>query len=364
MTEAPVDRLEVSVWEVPTDEPESDGTLAWDSTTIVVVEARVEDAAGIGWTYTDASAASLIQKTLAPLIEGRNAHSPEAIWRTMLHRLRNIGTPGIAAMAVSAVDMAIWDVKARLLDVPLAGLLGQQRSTVPVYGSGGFTSYDAHRLRSQLAGWVEAGMAWVKMKVGRQPDADATRVAEAREAIGTRAGLFVDANGAYDRKQAVAMAQSFQDSGVSWYEEPVSSDDIDGLRFVRQHTAPEIEVTAGEYAFGVSDAMGLVDREAVDVLQADVTRCGGITPLMAIADFAYFRHIPFSTHAAPQAHLHPAVAMKEIRHMEWFHDHVRIESQLFDGIRQPHDGVVEPDLSAPGTGLALRFDALPEYRVV
>ena len=128
----------------------------------------------------------------------------------MQRAVRNMGRAGLAATAISAVDTALWDLKAKLLDLPLALLLGRYRDAVPIYGSGGFTTYSDGQLRDQLSGWVERdGCRWVKMKVGTDPAADPSRVSVAKSAIGDRT-LFVDANGAYSTKQALALADVFR----------------------------------------------------------------------------------------------------------------------------------------------------------
>lgn len=151
----------------------------------------------------------------------------------MLVAIRNLGRPGVTAMAISAVDIALWDLKARLLSLPLFRLLGAVRDEVPIYGSGGFTSYSIEQLQSQLGGWASSGIAMVKMKIGRHPQDDVMRVRAAREAIRPDTQLFVDANGAYSRKQALSLAEKFCEFGVNWFEEPVSSDDLEGLHLIR-----------------------------------------------------------------------------------------------------------------------------------
>src|SRR5581483_4875870 len=149
-------------------------------------------------------------------------------------KVRNIGSRGVAACAIAAVDMALWDLKAKLLDISLADLLGLRREAAPCYGSGGFTSYDDQRLAAQLGGWAhENGCRWVKMKIGRDDLGDPSRLAVAREAIG-EAGLFIDANGAYSRSEAQAFAEAAADYDVTWFEEPVSSDDLEGLALLRE----------------------------------------------------------------------------------------------------------------------------------
>lgn len=349
-----VERLDVSACVVPTDQPESDGTLEWDSTTVVLVEAHAGGHTGIGWTYGDAAAGSLIESKLAPAVRGRDAMDVPGAWDSMVRAIRNDGRPGIASMGLSAVDVALWDLKARLLDLPLATLLGRRREAVPVYGSGGFTSYSVGRLREQLSGWVARGIPRVKMKVGREPDADPLRVRAAREAIGEAPELFVDANGAYGRKQALELGDSFAESGVSWFEEPVSSDDLEGLRQVRDRAPAGMEVAAGEYGYELVYFERMLAAGAVDVLQADVTRCGGITEMVRLDALCRARSLPLSAHCAPSIHAHACCAMEQLVHCEYFHDHERIERELFDGVLSPQDGALRPDLSRPGLGLEVR----------
>jgi len=283
-----------------------------------------------------------------------DALAPSRATSALVGAARNMGRDGLAALAISAIDLALWDLKGKLLDLPVALLIGQMRDAVPIYGSGGFTSYDDRTLAEQLAGWVERdGCRWVKMKVGSEPDRDPERVAQARRAIGG-AGLFVDANGAYTAKQAIALAHRFVEQGVLWFEEPVSSDDLEGLAFVRQHAPAPIEVAAGEYAFDADNIRRILEARAVDVLQADITRCLGVTGFLRAGALSDAFHTNLSAHCAPSAHLHAACAVPRLRHLEWFHDHVRIEQMLLDGAASAKDGLIRPDLSRPGLGLALR----------
>src|SRR5919199_4299812 len=193
----PLRHLTVSAYTMPTDLPESDGTYAWDSTTLVLVEVTAGNGQGLGYTYADMATARLIRDTLTDVVLGCDAMAVPGAWAAMVAAIRNLGRPGIASMAIAAVDAALWDVKARLLGVPLLTLLGVVRDRVPVYGSGGFTSYTMAQLQAQCSGWVADGITRVKMKIGRHPEADLERVAVVRQAIGPEAELFVDANGAY-----------------------------------------------------------------------------------------------------------------------------------------------------------------------
>ena len=353
--DTPIGAVRARSYTIPTDAPEADGTMAWTSTTMVTVEVEAGGQTGFGYTYGAGNAAILIAGKLAEALHGRDAMDVPTAWRVMQGAVRNMGRSGIAATAISAVDLALWDLKSKLLDLPLATLLGRARDAVPIYGSGGFTSYDDGTLQRQLAGWVERdGCRWVKMKIGSEPERDPMRVAAAKAAIGD-AVLFVDANGAFDPKQAILMAEMLQEQQVAWFEEPVSSDDVAGLAFVRARVPARVEVAAGEYGYEADDFRRWLEAGAVDVLQADVTRCGGVTGFLQAGVLAYAHHRDLSGHCGPSAHLHAACVVPRLRHLEWFHDHVRIEHMLFDGAPVPEDGAIRPDLSRPGLGIALKL---------
>jgi L-alanine-DL-glutamate epimerase-like enolase superfamily enzyme len=357
---AAVEKVGARAFKVPTESPESDGTLEWDSTTIVVVELEGGGERGLGYTYSHPAATAVVASVLRPLIEGADPMAPRRAWTAMRGAVRNIGFAGIAAMAISAVDIALWDLRAKLLGLPLADSLGRERDEIPAYGSGGFTSLEGEALAAQLRGWVEGGFGAVKMKVGRDPAADRGRLATAREAIGPAVSLMVDANGAFDRREALRQAELYAEFGVSYLEEPVSSEDLDGLAWLRDHVPAGIAVAAGEYLWDVAEAGRMAP--CVDVLQADVTRCGGITGVLALDGVCAARQIPFSAHCAPQASAHLCCAMRSAVSVEYFADHARLEPLLFDGPVAPTAGALRPDRSRPGLGLTLR-PAADEFAV-
>ena len=355
--------VRAQAYTVPTDAPEADGTLAWDRTTIVVAHVVAGGAAGLGYSYTDSCVAELIRGTLGLRLEGLSAldipRANAVLWGTV----RNLGRSGLAATAISALDAALWDLKARLLGLPLTLLFGRARESAQIYGSGGFTSYDDRRLQEQLSGWVERdGCRAVKMKVGSEPERDPARMAAAKDAIGD-ASLFIDANGAFTPKRATAFARAAQDFDVAWFEEPVTSDDPAGMASVRGAATAGMEIAAGEYVYTLDDARGLLAAGAVDVLQADVTRCGGYTGFLTVAGLCEAAHIDLSGHCAPALHLPVAVAAGRFRHLEWFHDHARIEAMLFDGAPVPRGGRIAPDLTRPGHGLTLKTRDADAYAV-
>ncbi|MET7484400.1 enolase C-terminal domain-like protein [Streptomyces sp. NPDC005538] len=361
-----VDGVETAVYTVPTDAPEGDGTLAWDSTTMVVVQVRAGGVTGLGYTYGAAATAQVVAEQLADAVTGLSAWDIPAANEAMTRTVRNAGRPGLVAGAVSAVDIALWDLKARLLDLPLTRLLGASRTDVPVYGSGGFTTYDRHQLDRQLRHWTEEqGIPRVKIKIGeswgRAERRDRERIARARHTIGDAPELYVDANGGYGCKQAIRIARHLDEHGVTWFEEPVSSDDPAGLAQIRAAVAPE--VTAGEYGYTLAYFGQMLGAGAVDCLQADVTRCGGITVWLRAAALAEAAGLELSGHCAPHVHAHAAAAIPNLRHLEWFHDHTRIEDLFFDGTLDPQGGSVRPGADgAPGHGLTLRTDRAEKYR--
>ena len=268
-----------------------------------------------------------------------------------------------SAMAISAVDIALWDLKARLLDLPLVSLFGQVQDVIPIYGSGGFTNYSNEKLQAQLRDWVEQGIPRVKMKIGRDAKMDRQRVAAAREAIGQDADLFIDANGAYSCKQALKQAEAFAESNVIWFEEPVSSDDLEGLRLIRDRAPAGMKIAAGEYGYDIDYFERMLAAGAVDVLQADATRCAGFTGFLQAATLCQAHHVPLSAHCAPLLHAHVCCAIPPLRHVEYFYDHVRIERLFFEGNLEPANGHLNPDLSRPGMGLEWKRADAEKYRV-
>ena len=360
-----VDTLQVGAYRVPTDAAEADGTMSWDATTIVLVQVGGAGLTGTGWTYAPAAAAALVREVLRPVVLGTEALDVPGTSQAMVRAVRNAGRPGLASYAISAVDVALWDLKARLLDLPLHRLLGVVHPRVPVYGSGGFTSYDQAQLDHQLDGWLEQSIPRVKIKIGEswgaRTDRDLERIRHTRNVIGDDVELFVDANGGYSAKQAVRVARAAAACDVRWFEEPVASAAHAGLRQVR--AAGDADAAAGEYGPDLYYFRRLCRSGALDCLQVDASRCGGITEWLRAVAVAAAHGLDVSGHCAPHLHAAVAAATPNLRHLEWFHDHVRIESMFFDGTLDPQGGVLVPRDDAPGHGLTLREPDIAPYRV-
>lgn len=359
--EAAIEDVGASVYVIPTEQPESDGTFEWDHTTLVVARVRAGGREGIGYTYSAGAAAQVVCGVLRAALLGGDALAIPRAHAAMRRSIRNLGQAGVAYNALSAVDSALWDLKGKLLELPVITLLGAARDAVPLYGSGGFTSYDERQLSDQLGSWASKGFRFVKMKIGRDARADVDRVRAVRRAIGTDVQLFVDANGAYTRKTALAQAEAFAAHEVSWFEEPVSSDDLPGLRLLRDRAPGGMSIAAGEYGYTPNYFQRMLEAEAVDVLQADATRCGGLSGFLAVAALVEARSLPLSAHCAPALHAHVACAVGCLQHVEYFHDHARIERLLFDGCPEPRHGTLAPPRDRPGLGLTLKPSEASRY---
>jgi len=357
--------VRAAAYDVPTDRPESDGTLAWKSTVLVVVEVDAGGKTGLGYTYAHQAVVPLVEGKLADVVTGRCALDVRAAWQAMVHEVRNLGATGVTAMAISAVDAALWDLKARLLEQPLTTVLDAVHDSVPIYGSGGFTSYDDEQLAGQLEGWVDEGIPRVKIKTGRDPGRDRHRLSVARKAIGDDVELFMDANGALSVRTGIEWAHIARgEFGVRWFEEPVSSDDLDGLRAVREAAPGGIDIAAGEYGWNPWQLEAMLAARAVDCLQIDTTRCLGITGFLTAAAAADAHQVDISAHCAPQISAQVCTAVRRLRHLEYFHDHTRIESMLFDGVLPVEaGGVLRPDRSRPGHGLTFKRADADRFRV-
>jgi L-alanine-DL-glutamate epimerase-like enolase superfamily enzyme len=363
LSQACVENITVSAYAIPTDAPEADGTFSWNSTTLIIAEIKGGGTTGLGYTYGNKAVAVVAKQLGEKCLLHESALDIPRLHESMLRQVRNDGSRGIASMAISALDVALWDLKARLLGCSVAHLLGSVQASVPVYGSGGFTSYSNAQLAEQFSGWARSGIRSVKMKIGSDPDADPERVRAARKAVGPDVALFVDANGAYSARQAIAFANQFAESNVSWFEEPVSSDHLADLHHIRNAAPTGMDIAAGEYGYDPFYFRRMLEAEAVDVLQLDATRCKGFTGFLQGAAIAASFGCPLSAHCAPTLHMHVACAVPNFRHVEYFHDHARIEEMLFDGFIAARNGELQPDRSAPGLGLTFKRKDAERYAV-
>ncbi len=361
-TDTPITGIDTAVYRFPTPQPEADGTVQWDATTAVTVTLRAARCAGLGWSYSSPAAATVVQEHLAGAVRDHDAFDVAAGWSAMTRACRNLIARGMVMQAVSALDIAWWDLKAQLLDIPLTRLFGKCRPEVPVYGSGGFTTLTDAQLDEQIGWWQSVGCTAMKIKIGESwgtdIERDLARVHKLRHLAGQNVELMVDANGGYTRGQARRVGAELDDLGVSWFEEPVSSDDLAGLGQLR--AALRCDVAAGEYADDLFAVRSLIP--VVDCLQLDVTRCGGYTGWLRGAALAQAHNLQVSGHCAPSLHAPVAAAIPNLRHVEWFADHARLEPLLVDGLPQVRSGALQLQAQRAGHGMTLS-DRAERWRV-
>lgn len=358
-----IEHAKVSAYRVPTETPESDGTLEWKETILVLVEVVAGGTSGLGYTYADTATGLLLKDKLLPQLVGRDPTAIEAISAELSNQLRNLGQSGVSAMAISALNIALWDLKSKLLGVSVAKLIGRARDCIQVYASGGFTSYSLQELREQVSSWTEQEFDLVKIKIGRCPEKDTERIDAAKRSMTKSMSLFVDANGAYGRAQASETANHLVNHSVKWFEEPVHSTDLEGLNILRTQGYPGLAISAGEYGFEPHYFRRMLEAQAVDVIQADATRCAGISGFLKVAALCEAFDTPLSSHCAPTLHMHLCCSTRPACHLEYFYDHARIEKRLFDGVPEVERGFLSPDWDRPGLGIEFKYSDASEYRI-
>ncbi len=320
---------------------------------------------GLGMSTASRAVRAVIDYDLKPLLEGADPLNIEGLWQEMFWRVRGIGRKGVAFQAISAVDIALWDLKAKILGLPLYKLLGPCRESVPIYGSGGWTSYTEAELVEEQLGYVERGMTRVKMKVGKDfgssTDEDVQRLRAVRKAVGDDVEIYIDANNGYTAKQAIGMARKFEESNVGWYEEPVLADDIDGLAQVV--AAIDIPVATGEHEYTKYGFKDLMCRGAADIVQPDVGRVGGVTEWMKVAAMADAFNLPVASHSYQLVHLHMACATPNLMVVECLGTREAEDVILYKDCAVPSGPEWSPDPDKPGLGLELDPFALEKYGV-
>jgi L-alanine-DL-glutamate epimerase-like enolase superfamily enzyme len=355
--QAEISEFKVSRFQIPTVTSEADGTLDWDSTTLILIELRAGETWGLGYTYGHRSITELATDLLKQCVRGKNAFDIPKIWGDLGVQIRNNGEVGLTAMAISAIDIALWDLKAKSLKTSLTSLLGQAQPKVEVYGSGGYTNYSDEQLKTQLSEWKKLGIQKFKIKVGRDFERDVYRVKQAREIIGPQAELFVDGNGAYDFQTALKISEIFAKSNVTWFEQPIDPFNLDGMRELKHRLPAGMNLASGEYIYDLSDLQYGIENQSQDFIQLDATRCKGITGFIKSANTCEASRIPISSHCGPSAHVALGCAFRNFKHIEYFYDHSRIEKLFFDGVIDVKDGFLSPDPKALGHGLTLKKSA-------
>ncbi|MDE2638183.1 MAG: mandelate racemase/muconate lactonizing enzyme family protein [Chloroflexota bacterium] len=318
---------------------------------------------GLGVADGGRAAQALVTDSLKPLLIGQDPLYTEKLWDDMFWRLRGVGRKGLAFSAISAVDTALWDLKAKTFNAPLYKLLGAYTDTVPIYGSGGWTHFSVDELVAEQVAYVERGMKSIKMKVGKDfgksEREDIERLAAVRAAVGDDIEILIDANNGYYAKQAIRMAREFEPYRVGWFEEPVLADDIEGLAAIAR--AIDIPVATGEHEYTKYGFRELIARGGADIVQPDIGRVGGVTEWMKVAQLAQAFNLPVAPHAFQLVHLHVACATPNLRIVEYLGVSEEFDKLVYKEFPQPVNGMWSPYPDKPGLGLELNPDVVRKY---
>ena len=318
---------------------------------------------GFGVTYHEVGGEAtkmLIEKDIAPKLIGRDPFETEKIWEEMVAYLRGVGRKGLMFCALSAVDIALWDINQRiaLQYAYKHKLFGGNNPKVPVYGSGGWTSYSDDRLVEEMVSLVrDDHYSTIKFKVGvdggRNPNRDLDRVRLVREAVGPNVQILLDANNCWDAATGVRFANRVKEYDILLLEEPVFADDLPGLKRFKLGT--DLPLATGEHEYTKYGCRELVMNNATDYVQIDATRTGGFTEMLKIAAITQAWNLKFAPHAMENIHIHLVSAFSNAPFLERLKLFEGITEQLYIDAPKPVDGYMTiPDL--PGLGLCLNKD--------
>ena len=320
---------------------------------------------GLGIGQASPGVRQVIEADLKGLLIGQDPFNIEKLWNDMFWRVRGYGRKGVAFCALSAVDIGLWDLKAKALGLPLYKLLGPFTDSVPIYGSGGWTNLTQEELVAEMAGYVEQGIKRVKMKVGKDfgksEREDLQRLAAVRKTLGDDVAIYVDANNGYYSKQAIYMAKEFEQFQVGWFEEPVLADDIGGLAEIKHATS--IPIATGEHEYTKHGFRELIAGGGVDIVQPDVGRVGGVTEWMKVAHMAHAFNLPVAPHAVQLVHLHLACATPNLKVVEYMNTSLEGDRVWYTEFPQPSGGMWSPFPDKPGLGLELDPYAVERWAV-
>lgn len=319
---------------------------------------------GIGITYHEVGGEAtkdLILRAIYPKIMGRDPLQTEEIQKDLIPYMRGVGRKGLMFCALSAVDIALWDLKGKIVDLPLFRLLGGNKTEVPVYASGGWTTYSDDELVEEVKGMVAQGYKMVKYKVGVEAgqniNRDVRRVAKVREAIGPNIAMTLDANNCWDAATAVQFANRVAEYDIMWLEEPVPADDIPGLSRFRRGT--DIPLATGEHEYTKFGIRDLLLNEAADIVQADGARAGGYTEMLKIAAMTQAWNVKFAPHAMENIQSHLVSAIPNAIFLERLLMFEDLTAQVFKDVPKPINGMM-PILESPGLGLTLDMDFIAD----
>jgi L-alanine-DL-glutamate epimerase-like enolase superfamily enzyme len=324
---------------------------------VVAVDVRDSDGAegrGFSWTPTIGAGAmlALLDDDIAPAAIGRPAEP--TIWQGMWEHLHEAGGGGVTTMALAGLDLALWDLRARRAGVGVPELLGRRHDRQPAYGSGVNLHYSQAELVAQAERWVADGFSAVKIKVGKpDPREDLDRLRAVRAVLGADRALMIHAKQRWDLDRATRALEVLAEVGPAWIEEPLRADDLAGYRDLRSRIG--IPVALGENVHTIHRFRDFLDAHAVDIVQPNIIRVGGITPFLAIAELVRERGAELAPHLLPELSAQVAFALPE---RTWVEDVEDAGFAALGALTRPCGVVIEGGWASggPALGLGMEFD--------
>jgi L-alanine-DL-glutamate epimerase-like enolase superfamily enzyme len=356
-----IDGFVVAYYRLPLEPMGDAGHGAIDSEEIITVKLRAGGLVGHGYAYTigrgGRAVQALIEHDLAPLLAGRDTTDIHALWELMWQRLLYVGRGGLAAFAIAAIDIALWDLRGLRERKPLYRLLNSSAREIPAYGSGVDLPKSLDELLEQTQGFLKRGLPGVKVKIGkRDPREDEARVAAVRDLVGDGIDLMVDANMAWGAPEALERGRRLERFNPYWYEEPTIPEDVDGhARLVRELSVP---IAVGESLHSAHEFRRYVDARAVEVVQIDPVTNGGITASLRALEMANAAGLKASSHYTDELSAHLLCAAKEPVYLE---KHAFALDRYLEAPQAVKNGRVRPT-EVPGTGIRFSERALARYR--
>lgn len=359
-----ITRISSEEYRWPRHKPISNGKHTYTHTGVCFVKVETDaGVTGVGLSTGGAIVRAAIDQFARQLV-GEDPIDVERLWHTMwIPKLS--GRRGMTTRAISGIDIALWDLRAKVANMPLYKMLGGFRDRMPTYIAGGYyePGKGLKELAAEMADNVAMGARAIKMKIGAVSiNEDVERVKTVRQAIGPDVKLLVDANCAYRHWEAIRIARRIEDYDIYWFEEPVAPDDYEGHRKIAAATSIPIATGENEYTrYGFRD---LIEHNAAAILNADANILGGVTEFMKVAALAQAHDLDIAPHGAQEVHIHLVTAIANGLILEFYRDTVdpmwgKIYSQT---LRLNNDGTVSPP-DAPGLGVDPIYENLAQYRI-
>lgn len=359
-----IEKVWAELYRVPVHREMHDAIRHFSKMDIIFVHVETDEGVvGLGFTYNiiphgAREICSFVNQSLYPLIHDMDPRDHERVWSQMWRKVDWVGRGGIAVLAIAAVDIAIWDLKAKLAKMPMHRFLGGARERVPVYNTdGGWLNHTVDQLAEETKRIVAAGFRGTKIKVGKDdPAEDAERIAAVREVLGPHRTLMVDANERFTSAEAIKRARMWEPYNLFWFEEPLPAEDILGHGSLRAHAS--IPIAIGESLFTRFQFRDYIAAGGVSILQPDVCRCGGITEWLKIAHMADCHNMQVSPHFVMELHLPLVAAIPNSLFVEYIPSLDRVLTKPLELI----DGCFVPS-EEPGLGIPFDWEKLREFKV-